>query len=229
MHRPTASSSIDPLVIGVDVARFGSNDTVLYPRFGLDARSFPYKRFNGLDGVQVAEQVILMLQEFASVGRKCNGLFIDGGGLGAGPIDILRRLGYNPIDINMGGKPSSMKYRFKVDEMWGRLRDALISGLALPNDPELAAQLTQREYGLTAAGARINLESKGQMHDRLGNSYGASPDVADALALTYAQEVALPDNFSDMLRDAKTSNEELLNLSRAGQTNWDYDPMETRW
>lgn len=229
MHRPALATNVDPLVIGVDVARFGINDTVIYPRIGNDARSFPFKRFNGLDAVQVAEKVIEVLQEFQRLGRKCNGLFIDGGGLGAGPIDILRRLGYNPIDVNFGGKPGDMKYRYKGDEMWGRMRDSIGSGLALPNDRELESQLTQREYGLTASGGRINLETKKLMTERLGNKHGVSPDVADALALTYSQVVAL-----DVMTPQEVSamgNKDLAALfsNAAKTTNWDYDPLEAKW
>ena len=64
MLREAVSTTSDPLVIGVDVARFGENDTIIYPRIGNDARSFPLKRYNGLDIVQVVEKVIETLQEF---------------------------------------------------------------------------------------------------------------------------------------------------------------------
>src|SRR3546814_7065030 len=78
--------------------------------------------------------------------RRCAGLFVDGGGLGAGVVDILRRYGYNPIDVNFGGAATDRRYRFRVDEMWGRTRDAL-PRLSLPQDEILKSQLTQREYG----------------------------------------------------------------------------------
>ena len=56
-----------PLIIGVDVARYGDNDTVIYPRLGDDARSFPYKRYNGLDNMQVADRVVETVQEFKAL------------------------------------------------------------------------------------------------------------------------------------------------------------------
>jgi hypothetical protein len=184
MRRPASHSKADPLIIGVDVARFGVNDTIIFPRIGMDARSFPYKRYNGLDAYAVADKVIEVINEFAALGKPVAGLFVDGGGLGAGPVDILRRLGWNPIDVNFGKGSSDSRFRYWGDQMWGQLRDAL-DRLALPFDEDLRKELTVREYGLTPTG-KINLESKKIMQER-----GVpSPDIADALALTFAQQTA---------------------------------------
>lgn len=173
-----------PLVIGVDVARFGDDDTVIYPRVGYDAQSWGIRRFRGLDNYAVADKVIEVLAEFNDLGKPCAGLFIDSGGLGAGVVDILRRLGYNPIEVGFGTKPTTDGYAYKVDEIWGKMRDALPK-LCLPDDNDLYNQLTQREYGHNLQG-RIKLESKADMKKR-----GiASPDIADALACTFAQDVA---------------------------------------
>ncbi len=173
-----------PLIVGVDVARFGNDATVIYPRFGNDARSFPYERYYQLDTVQVVGKIIETLQKFQMLGRKCNGLFIDGGGLGAGVVDQLRHLGYSPIDVNFGNKAIDDTYKYRVDEMWGGIRDAL-STLYLPNDPDLRDQLTQREYSYTMAG-KLQLEAKVELKKRGLNS----PDIADALALTYAIDLS---------------------------------------
>ncbi|KKK65402.1 hypothetical protein LCGC14_2974470, partial [marine sediment metagenome] len=54
---------------------------------------------------------------------------------------------------------------------------------------DLRTQLTQREFGYTKAGDKINLESKDDMQERLGGE-AAAPDIADALATTWAQEMA---------------------------------------
>ena len=68
--------------------------------------------------------------------------------------------------------------------MWGNLRDAL-PRLSLPNDEDLKTQLTQREYNVLPSG-QITLESKRDMADRGVQS----PDIVDAMALTFAQEVS---------------------------------------
>ena len=186
------------LIIGVDVARFGGNETVIYPRIGYDARSFaptPGKgRYRDLDMVQVEGRIIETIHEFRTMGLECAGLFIDEGGIGGGVVDHLRHYGYSPIGVNFGGRPTDNKtYRFKVDEMWGAMK-ADMSRLALPgtNTPtgvDLRTQLTQREFGYTIAGDKINLESKKDMQERLGGE-AAAPDIADALGCTFAAEVA---------------------------------------
>jgi hypothetical protein len=201
MRRPAVHTKADPLIIGVDVARFGSNDTVIFPRMGYDARSFPYKRFNGLDGYQVADKVIQTIQEFQSLGKSVAGLFIDGGGLGGGPVDILRRLGWNPIDVNFGRKASDARYQSWGDEMWGLMRQCLQDGLALPYDMDLKKELTAREYGLTNTG-KIKLESKSDMEDR----GVASPDIADALALTFAKATPAGLDLSPLAKRTENSD-----------------------
>lgn len=199
----------EPLLIGVDVARYGDDETVIYPRVGMDARNWPYKRFKGLDNVQVAEEVIRTLQEFLQIGRKCNGLYIDGGGHGSGVVDILQRLGYNPIDVGFGTKATDGKYRYKGDEIWGRMRDSM-SNLMLPRDDTLRDQLTQREYTFMGNG-KLSLETKKDMKDR-----GlVSPDIADALALTWASPPAL-----DMMG---------LDMANPLFTKHEYDPLEVNW
>lgn len=187
MLRELTDDDHAPLMIGVDVARFGDDETVIYPRLGYNARTWPIKRFSGLDTVQVVGKVVETLREYADLGKQCSGLYIDGGGLGGGVVDQLRHLGYNPIEVNFGGKPTDFNtYRFKADEMWGNMKKGL-EKLCLPYDADLRAQLTQREYGYTVAGHKINLESKSDMKKR-----GlASPDLADALALTFAEDMAV--------------------------------------
>ena len=195
MVRPVILDRYAPLLIGVDVARFGDDDSVIYPRIGNDARSFPIERFKGLDTVQLVGKIINTLRRFQTTGLMCSGLFIDGGGLGAGVVDQLRHLGYGPIEVQFGGGATDKTvYRFKGDEMWGNMRDALASNLILPEEndaqaTELKAQLTQRQFGYTIQGNKMHLESKKDMKERLGGD-AASPDIADALALTYAFEVA---------------------------------------
>jgi len=173
-----------PLLIGVDVARFGDDETVIYPRVGYDARSWGYKKFSGLDTVQVVGKVIQTISEFASLGKPVTGLFVDGGGLGAGVVDQLRHLGYNPIEVQFGNKAiDGITYRYRGDEMWGRMREGM-DKLCIPRDVDLVAQLTQREYGYTLSGNKIHMETKADMKKRGIQS----PDIADALGLTFAED-----------------------------------------
>ena len=189
-----------PLIIGVDVARFGDDSSVIYPRLGMDARSFaPTTQkgiYKGLDTFQLAGRVKETINDFRSRGKNCTALFVDGGGIGGGVVDQLRHAGYDPIEVQFGGKPvDAQTYRFKVDEMWGGMRSALAGRLAIPEvgvetGNILKEQLTQREFSYTLLGNKINLESKKDMKERLGGEY-SSPDEADALALTFAQDIAV--------------------------------------
>jgi len=194
MDREIAQDRHAPLVIGVDVARFGDDETVILPRLGFDCRSFPARRYKGIDTVQTTNRVIECINDFRSMGIEPSAVFVDGGGVGGGVIDQLNSLGHNVQEVQFGGGATDTKtYRFKSDEMWGNLRKAVpklaLPRMADPNGTDLLTQLTQREYGYTLAGNKIHLESKKDMKDRLGSDNG-SPDIADALALTFASEVA---------------------------------------
>jgi hypothetical protein len=112
-------------------------------------------------------------------------IFVDGGGVGGGVIDRLRQLNFDVIEVQFGGKADdSKKYANKRAEIWGRMRDWLQGG-CLAKDEALATDLTSVEYGFRPDDS-ILLESKDAMKRR-----GlASPDDADALAVTFAQPVA---------------------------------------
>lgn len=187
MTRELVVDPYAPLVIGVDIARFGGDDTVIYPRFGRDARSFKPTLLSGFDTVLVTGQIIDIIRYFRNLGKECVGLFVDGGGLGAGVVDQLRHLGYNPFEVLAQHRPNDPNvYRYKTDEMWGCVKDAVRDGLCLPlrnsaAGAQLYSELTQREFDYTLK-AQISLESKSDMKDRGLNS----PNIADALALTYA-------------------------------------------
>jgi hypothetical protein len=181
------ASMYDPLVLGVDVARFGDNESVIYPRRGLDARTLPLMRFMGLDTVQLAAKVAEV-----ALANDVDAIFVDEGGVGAGVVDNLRRVNkLTVIGVQFGGAAdrigdeNSERYANKRAEMWGLMRWNLRHGLAIPNDEALKAQLMAPQYGFNLRDA-IQLEKKSDMVKR----GAASPDIADALALTFAYPVA---------------------------------------
>lgn len=193
MKREAVCHLRQPLVMGVDVARFGDDQQVLTFRRGLDARTVPTLKFRGLDLVslsgKVAEQAML---------HGVRAIFIDEGGMGAGVVDMVRVMlpGRLVVGVNFGGKAD--RYMMggdlplvadKAAEMWAAMRLWLKTG-AIEDDPELKAELTGRQYGFDTHNA-IRLEKKEDMKKR-GLS---SPDVADGLALTFAYPVAdVPDD-----------------------------------
>jgi hypothetical protein len=184
----------DEVILGVDVARYGGDETVLAFRRGRDAYSEPWLYYRNLDTMEVAARVAE-----AWMRVKPDAVFIDEGGLGAGVVDRLRQLGFNPQAVNFGWKPDGLvdaKVANKRAEMWVRMRDWLRSEVAIPDDEQLEAQLTAVEYKHDANNA-ILLEKKEDMRKR-----GLpSPDRADALALTFAYPVMATDATDPGLYD----------------------------
>ncbi|NBN62058.1 terminase [Pannonibacter tanglangensis] len=171
------------LVIGVDVARFGDDHSVIFFRQGRDARSRKPLKFKGLTTIQLAGRVAEQVDRV-----KPDAVFVDGGGVGGGVVDALRSMGYKVIDVQSGAKADEPeRYANRRAELWGKMRDWLATG-CLADDPALADDLTGPEYDHALNGA-VKLEPKDKMKQR-----GlASPDCADALALTFDRRIARRD------------------------------------
>jgi hypothetical protein len=203
--RPLVAVSSAPLVMGVDIARQGEDQTVIRFRRGLDARSIPAVKFRIPDLMQVASRVM----EQASLHRP-DAVFVDGTGIGWGVHDRLRQLGCPHLTgVDFAGRAdrtdlgdAAARYANKRAEMWGFLKDWAKAG-CLPDDRDLLADLGAVEYGYDASDA-ILLERKDDMKRR-----GlASPDDADALALTFAYPVFKTDpaeerRYQELLRELK--------------------------
>lgn len=187
-ERDVAPQPFDPIILGVDVARFGDDETVIVVRQGRDARSHPAVRLRGADTMQVAERVVSLAQVL-----RADAVFIDGGGVGGGVVDRCRQLRLDVFDIQFGGKPvltdlvsRGELYANRRTEMWGAMRAWLDNGGGIEDSSELAKQLTDPMYGMTGLGEDvIMLERKRDMKKRGADS----PDWGDALALTFALPV----------------------------------------
>lgn len=171
--------SFAPKVMGVDVARFGDDKSVIVRRQGLFAHEL--KKMRMTDTMTLSGIVANEIDVF-----KPDAVFIDAGGVGGGVIDRLRQLGYRNItEVDFGGSPTDKKYFNKRAEMWCNLRDWLKNG-RIPQDRDLASDLTAPEFFYRGDTGTIQLEKKDDMKRR-GLS---SPDCGDALALTFAYNVA---------------------------------------
>lgn len=167
-----------PTVLGVDVARFGNDRSVIFRRKGLVA--FEPLIFSDIDNMDLAARVMKEIDSY-----KPDAIFIDAG-RGEGVIDRCRQMGYNVIEVNFGGKATEQaRYVNKRSEMWDTAKKWLEQGGSIPDIPDLKSELVTPEYDFDAAG-RMRLESKERIKERMG----ASPDIADALALTFAYNVA---------------------------------------
>jgi hypothetical protein len=177
-----------PRILSVDVARFGDDQTVIGDRQGRKARIL--KKLRGLDTVQVAQRVMELIDQAETNDEPYDGMVIDGDGLGAGTIDYIRLHRYDKkvplFEFHGNNTPQDPKMYFnRRAEVWGLMRDALKSGLDIPDDAELEADLTGPQYGFSSD-EQIQLERKKDMKAR-----GlASPDTADMLAMTFAVKIA---------------------------------------
>ena len=173
-----------PLVMGVDVARFGDDRSVISFRQGRDARSIPWEYYNGIDTMQLAMRVAVAADKY-----RPQAIFVDGGGVGGGVVDRLKELKYRVIEVQAGESADDKdKYSNKRVEMWDRMREWLLIG-AIPGDEDLFNDLIGIEYKYNVTTTQLMLERKDEMKKR-----GlASPDLADALALTFARPVARVD------------------------------------
>jgi phage terminase large subunit len=171
-----------PRVLGVDVARFGDDSSVIFPRQGL--ASFNPLRYRNLRAHEGAGAVARKIADW-----KADATFVDDtGGYGAGWIDALLQLGHEPIGIAFSSSPSDSRYYNKRTEMFFDAVEWIKRGGQLPpidadGSSELLAALTQTTYSFK--GDRMLLEPKEMLKARLG----FSPDHADALGLTFAQPV----------------------------------------
>ncbi len=193
----------DPVIFGLDHARFGDDESVLAIRQGRDARSRPWLRWQGANSMQIAGDVNDAIQRY-----RPDAVFIDAGGPNAGGvIDRLRQL--NPdyegiFEINFGTADKGMTARGGGDErvrvankraqMWQNMKIWLGRGILPALDGDVAGigqrirdDLIGPEYAYRDDNA-ILLEKKEHMKAAPRNL--PSPDYADALALTFAEDVA---------------------------------------
>lgn len=166
-------------MLGVDVARFGDDRTIILLRQG--RALFRPKVFRNIDTMRTASEVARVIEA-----QEPDATFVDQTGVGGGVVDRLRQLGFSVIGVDSGSKADAPnKFRNKRCEMWWGMADWVRAGGCLPDDPDFISELTAPTYHFDANG-RFVLESKDDIKAR----GMPSPDKADALCLTFAQPVA---------------------------------------
>lgn len=169
-----------PKIMGVDVARFGDDESVIFKRQGKVA--FNPLRMRNLDSLQGASHVARIANEW-----QADSIQIDAtGGYGAGWYDQLKGMNYDiALPIQFAGKASQVgRFANKRAEMWWDMIEWVKDGGALPPVPEMVSGLSTITYSYK--GGAILLEPKDQVKARIGRS----PDLEDALACTFAHPVA---------------------------------------
>jgi hypothetical protein len=164
-------------IVGVDVARQGDDKTVIARRQGLF--TLPFITLRNEDSHQVAGRVALEYDEW-----EADSIQVDAtGGYGWGVIDALKSMNRRAVAVEFSGSPLNAGFLNKRAEMWWQMAQWIKEGGALPDEPDLVSELTSVTYSFK--GDKIQLESKDQIKERLGRS----PDIADALAITFGQPV----------------------------------------
>lgn len=176
----------EPLIAGFDVSGGGAAWNVIRFRRGLDARSIKPIQIAG----QVARDRSVLIARASEVmrethnGLKVSAMFVDSA-FGAAIVERLHTLGFDNVhEVNFGGASADIHQLNMRAYMWNQVKDWLLKG-AIDTCPRLEAGLSGPGYHMNSLN-KLVLESKQSMMER-GE---ASPDDADALALTFARKVA---------------------------------------
>jgi hypothetical protein len=169
--------SPEEVVLAVDVARFGSDRSVILRRQG--SRVEEIRTFRQMDTMQLTGWVAAAIRE-TSPERVC----VDEIGVGAGVVDRLKEQVYPVRGINVARRAQQEKLfaNLRAEGYW-RLKELFASGeIDIPNDHQLMGELAALRYSFDSQG-RVLMESKDAMRQR-----GLpSPDKADALMLAFLE------------------------------------------
>lgn len=185
VSRDVAVMESEPILWGLDVARFGDDESCLVVRQGNWVHSI--KSWRNLDTQQLAFRVKNEWDLLAS-DKRPSAILVDVVGLGAGVVDRLREFDLPVRGIHVSENPAlKTQYDKLKDELWDRARVWLERrDCRLPPDDELVEQLAMVRKDFSPTG-KMKVESKKQLKRR-GE---ASPDKADALVLTFAHQAAI--------------------------------------
>ncbi|MDB2620124.1 hypothetical protein N9Y18_07755, partial [Litoricolaceae bacterium] len=184
VERDVTLTANEPIVWGLDVARFGGDNSALCVRQGNTVLEI--KSFASMDLMQLCG-VVKNRYDDSTVMEQPQEILVDVIGLGAGVVDRLREQNLPVRGVNVAEAPSTKKNYLNLRaELWFAIKDWLAQrDCRLPNDDELVSELAAPLYKYTSTG-KIKIESKDEMRKRGIKS----PDKADALALTMASSAA---------------------------------------
>lgn len=186
VQRDVKPTEFQPLVWGLDVARFGSDSSALCKRRG-NTVTEPIRVWRNLDLMQLTGAVVAEWEALIPSERPSE-ILVDSIGLGAGVVDRLRELGLPARGINVSESPAlGLTYRNLRAELWHKAKAWLEKrDCRLPKDERLISELATVRYSFTSNG-KIQIESKDEIRKR-----GLpSPDLADAFVLTFASDAAV--------------------------------------
>ena len=183
-----------PIVIGADIARFGDDETVFVARQG--PKILNITQMKGKDTMEVAAALMEYHRQFPA-----KVIFVDAIGIGAGVFDRCKQLKM-PVKEVMGSHKSSkpMEYFNMRSQLWGEMRHWINNGADIPFIEDLRSQMVGMTYGYTAK-MQIALTTKKDIKKQGLKS----PDIADAIAMTFAEHVYGSAGFKARKRKVRTS------------------------
>ena len=165
--------------LGVDVAAYGSDKTVIAVRRGRKIDNLHvYTQKSTRETAGLAKHIAKL--------NNASNIKVDEIGVGRGVVDSLEEEGFENVGVNVAERSINLdRFANLRAEIWWNLRESLDPDtvrnpepLALPPDDDLLAELSAVKFKFTARGA-VQIESKDEMKKRLGRS----PDRADAVCL----------------------------------------------
>jgi hypothetical protein len=183
-HRDTRAYEDAPIIWGLDVARFGSDSSVLCKRQSNVVHTL--ERWRNLDLMQLTGAVVAQYEACDHKNRPAE-ILVDSIGLGAGVVDRLRELRLPARGINVSESPAmGGTYLNLRAELWHKAKAWLEKrDCKIPNNEDLIGELATVRYTFTSNG-KIKIESK----DDIRRRGLKSPDMADAFVLTFASDAA---------------------------------------
>jgi hypothetical protein len=178
---PTGNASI---VWGVDVARFGSDQSALCKRQGNHVME-PIKSWAKIDTMNLMGAINNEYQTSRQQNKEPQEIMVDVIGAGASIVDRGLELGLPVIGINTGESASlSGQYKNLRCELWHRAKEWFEQKhCKIPRDERLMFELCSPRFSYESSG-KIRMETKDEMKKRLGHR--GSPDFADAFVLTFS-------------------------------------------
>lgn len=204
------------MVVGVDVARFGDDKTVLAVRKG-----------DVVEELRVTAKQDTMETVGAVGGLLAHGTYsvnavavVDTDGLGAGVTDRLREQGRRTIAFHAGTRTDKKDRSGELgfvntrSAAWWNLRELLDPAydeqIALPDDPELIGDLTAPHWKVLS-GSKIEVEKRDSIVSRLGRS----PDRGTAVVQAFwTPSVVAPAASAVASYDGLEEDDELLDTTR---------------
>jgi hypothetical protein len=183
-HRDTRAYEDAPIVWGLDVARFGSDSSVLCKRQSNVVHTL--ERWRNLDLMQLTGAVVAQYEACDHKSKPAE-ILVDSIGLGAGVVDRLIELKLPARGINVSESPAmGGTYLNLRAELWHKAKAWLEKrDCKIPNNEDLIGELATVRYTFTSNG-KIKIESK----DDIRRRGLKSPDMADAFVLTFASDAA---------------------------------------